>query len=72
MDDIKFAAHDETASARPPRYYGVHHLALNTRRRLTPGEASPFQDRRSGHDRGEGASLDRDGLGDPAGSGQLA
>ena len=30
MDDIKFAAHDETASARPPRYYGVHHLALNT------------------------------------------
>ena len=30
MDDIKFAAHDETASARRPRYYGVHHLALNT------------------------------------------
>src|SRR4029077_12994512 len=30
MDDIKFAAHDETAFARPPRYYGVHHLALNT------------------------------------------
>ena len=30
MDDIKFAAHDATASARPPRYYGVHHLALNT------------------------------------------
>ena len=30
MDDIKFAAHDETASARRPSYYGVHHLALNT------------------------------------------
>ena len=30
MDDIKFAAHDETVSARAPRYYGVHHLALNT------------------------------------------
>jgi hypothetical protein len=30
MDDIKLAAYDETAVARPPRYYGVHHLALNT------------------------------------------
>jgi hypothetical protein len=30
MDDIKLAAHDETAFARTPRYYGVHHLALNT------------------------------------------
>jgi hypothetical protein len=35
MDDIKFAAHDETASARPPRYYGVHHLALNQKRTRT-------------------------------------
>ena len=30
MDDVKFAVHDETASARRPHYYGVHHLALNT------------------------------------------
>src|SRR5579863_10639109 len=30
MDDIKFVEQNETASARPPRYYGVHHLALNT------------------------------------------
>jgi catechol 2,3-dioxygenase-like lactoylglutathione lyase family enzyme len=29
MDDTKFAADDETASSHP-RYYGVHHLALNT------------------------------------------
>lgn len=30
MDDVRLAAHDETASTRPSRYYGVHHLALNT------------------------------------------
>src|ERR1700733_6065302 len=30
MDDVKLATLNETAFDRPPRYYGVHHLALNT------------------------------------------
>src|SRR6202166_3689340 len=36
MDDIKFAAHDGTASARPSRHYGGHPPALNTEEMKMP------------------------------------